>query len=477
MQQLEAGSFVTPSIRLVRMFGKGGMGSVWLAEHLTLRTNVVVKFMSPLLASDPTSLSRFSREAAAAAQVKSPHVVAVLDHGVTPTGHPFIVMEMLEGKDFNSELKLKRVLPADEVAHVVEHIARALGRAHERGIIHRDIKPANIFLCDVGERRPFVKLLDFGIAKPVDDPSQVTTTGDPVGTPAFMSPEQVRGGKVDARTDLWALGVVAFRALTGVLPFRGEHASAVAIAVATDPIPVPSVTQPLLRSFAPAIDEWFVRACSRDVTTRFQTAREMADSLWHALGMPEQASGPGSRSSFAPPSVPTNPAAFVPPPRSSAPGQTPGFAPNFASNVAPVLEQSSPTAPRTMGGTSITHAGPARSSSTMSKVAIAVSALFFLGGMVAYLSSRGPASDPTAQGSAQGKATATAPLTKSTSEQTALGTDASSAAVVTPKANESAQAAASAASKPPETSPATTRRTGSATKKQTPREDPDDMGF
>jgi len=284
---LEAGSFVTPSIRLVRMFGKGGMGSVWLAEHLTLRTNVVVKFMSPLLASDPTSLSRFSREASAAAQVKSPHVVAVLDHGVTPSGHPFIVMELLEGRDLNVELKTKRVLPPDEVAHIVEHIARALGRAHERGIIHRDIKPANIFLCDVGERKPFVKLLDFGIAKPVDDPSQVTTTGDPVGTPAFMSPEQVRGSKVDARVDIWALGVVAFRALTGVLPFRGEHASAVAVAVATDPIPIPSVTQPLLGTIAPAIDEWFLRACSRDLATRFQTARQYARALGPGICMPK----------------------------------------------------------------------------------------------------------------------------------------------------------------------------------------------
>lgn len=440
------------------------MGSVWLAEHLTLRTNVVVKFMSPALASDPTSLSRFSREASAAAQVKSPHVVAVLDHGVTSTGHPFIVMELLEGHDLSAELKAKKMLPPDDVAHIIEHVARALGRAHERGIIHRDIKPANIFLCDVGERKPFIKLLDFGIAKPIDDPSQVTMTGDHVGTPAFMSPEQVRGMKVDTRTDIWALGVLAFRALTGVLPFRGEHASAVAVAVATYEIPRPSVTQPMLAQYAPAIDEWFLRACCRDASMRFQTAREMADALWHVIGMPEQATGQWVRNSAPPASMPTPAAVSIPPPRSSTPGQS----------LPPPIEQSSPTAPRTMGGTSVTHAGPTRSH-TSSIIAIAVSVVFFLGGIIAFMSSRSsdvpaPAStNPIASAVFSEKPTEPSSSVESSSaKHPVAGGDVVSAQDPAPTAASASQKAVGTTS--PKGRPGTTTK-----KKQ--KEDPDDMGF
>jgi serine/threonine-protein kinase len=332
------------------------MGSVWVAEHLTLHTEVVVKFMSELLASDPASLARFSREAASAAQVKSPHVVQILDHGLSSTGHPFIVMELLEGKDLSHELKERPTLSPEETAHVVEHIARALGRAHERGILHRDIKPANIFLCDVGERWPFVKLLDFGIAKPIDDPSQVTSTGDQIGTPSYMSPEQVRGGALDHRTDLWSLGVVAFRALTGSLPFAGATAHAVAIAVATSPLPRPSSLRPDL---PPAIDAWFARACSRDIAQRFQSAREMADCLWRAVGLPQNASGPSPSASSS---------ALVRVQRPSEP--TPG----------------GEVAGNTVRGTAVTHARPAARKA--GAVALVFGLCVLLGGLFAALIGR-----------------------------------------------------------------------------------------
>ena len=147
---IQTGGYVTSAIRLVRCLGQGGMGSVWIADHLALRTQVVVKFMAAELGASAEAVERFSREAAAAAQVKSPHVVQMLDHGITPEGVPFIVMEMLEGHDLGKHLEDRGRLTLTETAEIVAQVSKALVRAHERGIVHRDIKPENIFLCDVG---------------------------------------------------------------------------------------------------------------------------------------------------------------------------------------------------------------------------------------------------------------------------------------------------------------------------------------
>jgi serine/threonine-protein kinase len=159
------GDQITASIRLVRELGSGGMGSVWVADHAALQTQVVVKFMHVQLTGDRDSVLRFSREAAAGANVKSPHVVQVLDHGIAPDGAPFIVMELLEGSDLAAHLERNGPMPLAEVDHVISQTCKALARAHERGIVHRDIKPQNIFLTNVGGGEPFVKVLDFGIAK------------------------------------------------------------------------------------------------------------------------------------------------------------------------------------------------------------------------------------------------------------------------------------------------------------------------
>lgn len=152
-------------VRLVRPLGRGGMGSVWVAEHLALRTEVVVKFMSDALAADAVSTARFWREAAAAAAVKSPHVVQMLDHGFMADGTAFIVMELLDGEDLNRRLVRDHVVPLPELAVIVSQACKALARAHAAGVIHRDIKPDNIFLCRTDDGEPFIKLLDFGVAK------------------------------------------------------------------------------------------------------------------------------------------------------------------------------------------------------------------------------------------------------------------------------------------------------------------------
>ncbi len=297
-----AGMMVTPSVKLVRPLGEGGMGAVWVADHLALRTQVVVKFIASGLKDSKEATERFSREAAAAAQVKSPHVVQTFDHGFTPDGTPYIVMELLEGRDLGAFLDAEGRCSPELVVEIIAQLARALDRAHERGIIHRDIKPGNLFLCDGGRGEVFVKLLDFGIAKGVDVPKvdSGTKTGAMIGSPFYMSPEQILGSKsIDHRSDLWSVGVVAYEALTGDKPFDAETMGGLAIKIHSEPLPFPSTKVPGL---SPAVDAWFQRACARPVPDRFNSAKEMAEALAAALGgeMPRSVDLPrsttGSRS-------------------------------------------------------------------------------------------------------------------------------------------------------------------------------------
>ncbi len=277
------------------------MGSVWIADHLALKTRVVVKFMNPMHFDDPMSRERFSREAIAASQVKSPHVVQTFDHGVTAAGVPFIVMELLEGEDLAQRIRAGPVGIAS-TASILTQVCRALMRAHAIGIVHRDIKPGNIFLCDVGGDEPFVKLLDFGIAKSVHAaPTSHTSTGAMMGTPYYMSPEQFAGTKsVDLRSDLWALGVVVFECVTGVRPFDADTLGGLAIAVHSGPMPAPSQ---LRHDLSPRIDAWFLKACARDPAARFQSAKGLADAFVEATRAPDERGAPaisGAQNAFAP---------------------------------------------------------------------------------------------------------------------------------------------------------------------------------
>jgi serine/threonine protein kinase len=282
------GQLVTPNIRLLEKLGAGGMGSVWRADHLALSTQVVVKFMATELLIHSEVVGRFRREAAAAAQVKSPHVVQMLDHGVTPEGILFIVMELLTGHDLGKEIDEKGGLQVGAVARIITQVAKALSKAHEQNIVHRDIKPDNIFLCHDDDGEPFVKLLDFGIAKSSPQGSQHsgTQTGLMIGTPHYMSPEQLRGDKsLDYRSDLWSLGVVVYEALTGQRPFRGDSVAEIAVAVHTRDLMAPSAVR---ADLPPSMDLWFERACAQNPADRFASARELADALTRCLAEPPQ---------------------------------------------------------------------------------------------------------------------------------------------------------------------------------------------
>jgi serine/threonine protein kinase len=213
------GSLIAGKYRLVSLLGEGGMGSVWRAEHLGLNAPVAVKLLNQVVAASSDGLGRFHREAQAAAALRSPHVVQIFDHGVDPVSQqPFIVMELMEGESLASRLAREGRLPPEQTARVITHISRALARAHEAGIVHRDLKPDNVFLVQ-NEDEEIAKVLDFGIAKTQANqlgPGSATRTGAVMGTPYYMSPEQISGSKsVDFRTDLWALTIIAFECLSG----------------------------------------------------------------------------------------------------------------------------------------------------------------------------------------------------------------------------------------------------------------------
>jgi len=291
------------------------MSELWVAEHQALRAQVVVKFLSPDLLRDKMSVARFQREAGAAAQVRSPHVVQYFDHGVCDHG-PYLVMELLEGEDLTQRLR-RGPMPLRDVAQVVVQVSRALHKAHQAGIIHRDIKPDNIFLVEVGGNDIFCKLIDFGVAKSRGEAAPTmskTATGSLLGTPYYMSPEQAVNAKdIDARTDIWAMGMVVFEAMTGRKALDVDGLGALILALHTADLPAPSSFDPALPQ---AIDAWFARCCAKEPTERFESARDMAEAFLQAIDQPAAARSldtpvprPAGATPPAPPLVPS----LVPP--------------------------------------------------------------------------------------------------------------------------------------------------------------------
>ncbi len=264
--------------RLVTKLGQGGMGSVWRAEHLTLGIPVAIKLIDPSIAQSEEALARFRREAQAAAELRSAHVVHIIDYGVE-NDTPYIAMELLEGESLAARLERVGPLPPADTATLLTQVARALTRAHQQNIIHRDLKPENIFIVPEGDDE-VVKVLDFGIAKKLGLSSTSsgvkTHTGAMLGTPYYMSPEQAKGhANVDHRTDIWSLGIIAYECMTGIRPFEAETLASLLIAICTEPLPTPSQVAAVPNGF----DAWFARVASRDLSVRFQSASEAVAQL------------------------------------------------------------------------------------------------------------------------------------------------------------------------------------------------------
>jgi serine/threonine-protein kinase len=280
---------VAGKYEVVGLIGRGGMGSVWEGRHASLGTRVAIKFIDPEYAESKEAQSRFVNEARAAATIHTKHAIQIFDHGVTEDGRPYIVMELLIGEPLDKRIERLGRITLAETARVLVQVCRALQRAHDAGIIHRDLKPENIFLVrSPDDEDEIAKVLDFGIAKMKGPPggeglTSSTKTGAVLGTPYYMSPEQARGLRsIDYRSDLWSLGVIAYKCVTGVLPFEGESVGDLLVKICTAPPPLPSMTIPGLPA---AFDAWFVRALEREPPRRYASATELADALAFAAGI------------------------------------------------------------------------------------------------------------------------------------------------------------------------------------------------
>ncbi len=272
------GATVGDTFCIVRAIGEGGMARVYEGRHVRLpNRRFAIKVLHHMYAQQPTIVARFQREAEAASGIAHPNVVDVFDVGTTPDGRPYLVSEFLEGKDFATLLDERGHIEAAAAVHVVRQVCRALTAAHARGVVHRDVKPENVFL--VGDMdAPIVKVLDFGISKfDVAGGATLTQTGMIMGTPGYMPPEQARGGKTDQRADVYGVGAMLYRALTGQLPYDSDDASeTLGMVLGDEPPPRPRSIQP---SIPEALEMVIELSMSKNPDDRYQSMAELDERL------------------------------------------------------------------------------------------------------------------------------------------------------------------------------------------------------
>lgn len=295
---LEPGQIIDREYKIERLLSQGGMGAVYVAEHVTTGKRRALKVMLPHLVRDQASRARFEREARIGARIESDNVVDVVDAGVDEgTGLPFLVMELLDGVDLDHVIESHKTIPPAGVADIVDQLCDALGRGHAIGVVHSDLKPENVFL-EKPRRRGVaftVKVMDFGIAKLISDEVREARVTTPMGSPLWMAPEQTqRGAAITPATDVWALGLLVYRMLTGVSYWRGANAPDGTVSVGGLVLEV--VVKPLdpaslraremgVAALLPAgFDGWFARCVVREQEQRFANASLAWDALEPILG-------------------------------------------------------------------------------------------------------------------------------------------------------------------------------------------------
>lgn len=316
------GSIIADRYHVLRKLGEGGMGTVYLAEHVKMGRKSALKVMNPAMLNNADAISRFNREAANASKISHPNVAAVYDFGETDDGLTYLAMEFVEGPPLTKVIDDQGALPPNRAAEIARQVAEALTVAHDMGIVHRDLKPDNIMLTKNRDGSDCAKVVDFGIAKVADNESQkVTKTGLVVGTPEYMSPEQLAGDKLDGRSDTYSLGLVAFNMLTGKLPFPGETLQESMIMRLTDR-PRQLVEMKDDVPWTPQVQAVLDRALERDSAARYQTAAEFGRALFDAIRAMRDSSATKAFTS-------------VMPPASAAGGSSPSIPPTRISRSSP----------------------------------------------------------------------------------------------------------------------------------------------
>ncbi len=329
-----AGREIVGRYRLLSKLGEGGMGAVYRGEQISLKRKVAIKLLRPELSADPGLVRRFNSEAELVAKLSHPNTVNIYDFGQDQDGTLFIAMEYIEGRSLRAAMTAEGPVPPRRAIPIVLQVAGSLVDAHAHGIIHRDLKPDNVMLTDRGRERDIARVLDFGIAKLRDEGkntvNQMTQAGDLVGTPQYMAPEQIRGDKVDGRTDVYALGALLYEMITGRLPFEGPTVMAILSKHLTETPPPPSVRRPDL-GLPPQLDAVVMAALVKEPDQRIASMELFAEQLAAVLpvvggpatGLGAAATGPVSAQHWQA----SAPGWSGTPPPGTAPG-VPGFGPS-----------------------------------------------------------------------------------------------------------------------------------------------------
>ena len=281
------GQVLADRYHIVKKLGEGGMGQVYLAEHVKMGRRSAIKVMNPSMVHDPEAVARFNREASNASRISDAHVCAIYDFGETPEGLIYLAMEFIEGEPLTELIGREGALPVSRAADIAIQVAAALQAAHDLGIVHRDLKPDNIMLARSRDGADAVKVVDFGLAKAVGGEGggqKVTRTGLVVGTPEFMSPEQLSGDQLDGRSDVYSLGLVLFNMLTGTLPFPADSVQEAMIKRLTDEPAELIEVRPDLH-FPPGLQQTLDTALARNPVNRYQSAAKFAHDLASVVGL------------------------------------------------------------------------------------------------------------------------------------------------------------------------------------------------